>query len=84
MRRETVADKEDTIESRIKAIPTLVSDGGISSEMGLDLKPGDFVEISGEMRSGRIYWRSRPEDAKMDIIRVDGSSKERRCQPGRP
>ena len=41
--------------------------------MGLDLKPGDFVEISGEERStAAIYWRSRPEDAKMDIIRVDG------------
>jgi transitional endoplasmic reticulum ATPase len=41
--------------------------------MGLDLKPGDIVEISGENRStAAIYWRSRPEDAKMDIIRVDG------------
>ena len=41
--------------------------------MGLDLKPGDFVEISGEERStAAIYWRSRPEDAKMDIIRMDG------------
>jgi transitional endoplasmic reticulum ATPase len=41
--------------------------------MGLDLKPGDIVEISGDERStAAIYWRSRPEDAKMDIIRVDG------------
>jgi len=41
--------------------------------MGLDLKPGDIVEISGDNRStAAIYWRSRPEDAKMDIIRVDG------------
>ena len=41
--------------------------------MGLALKPGDFVEISGEERStAAIYWRSRPEDAKMDIIRMDG------------
>ncbi|MBT5661478.1 MAG: CDC48 family AAA ATPase, partial [Euryarchaeota archaeon] len=33
----------------------------------------DIVEISGDNRStAAIYWRSRPEDAKMDIIRVDG------------
>jgi transitional endoplasmic reticulum ATPase len=39
----------------------------------LDLKPGDIIEIKGENRStAAIYWRSRPEDAKMDIIRVDG------------
>ena len=41
--------------------------------MGLDLKPGDIVKISSESRStAAIYWRSRPEDAKMDIIRIDG------------
>ena len=71
-----MADKDDSIELRVsKAIPSDVGFGRarISSEMGLDLKPGDFVEISGEERStAAIYWRSRPEDAKMDIIRVDG------------
>ena len=71
-----MADKDETIELRVsKAIPSDVGFGRarISSEMGLDLKPGDFVEISGEERStAAIYWRSRPEDAKMDIIRVDG------------
>ena len=45
----------------------------ISGENGLDLKPGDIIEIKGENRTtAAIYWRSRPEDAKMDIIRVDG------------
>ena len=71
-----MADNNDTIELRVsKAIPSDVGFGRarISSEMGLDLKPGDFVEISGEERStAAIYWRSRPEDAKMDIIRMDG------------
>lgn len=71
-----MADKEESIEVRVsKAIPSDVGHGRarISSEMGLDLKPGDIVEISGDERStAAIYWRSRPEDAKMDIIRVDG------------
>ena len=71
-----MADNDDSIELRVsKAIPSDVGFGRarISSEMGLDLKPGDFVEISGEERStAAIYWRSRPEDAKMDIIRMDG------------
>ena len=71
-----MADKDETVELRVsKAIPSDVGFGRarISSEMGLDLKPGDFVEISGEERStAAIYWRSRPEDAKMDIIRMDG------------
>ena len=58
-----------------KAIPSDVGHGRarISGENGLDLKPGDIIEIKGENRStAAIYWRSRPEDAKMDIIRVDG------------
>ena len=71
-----MADKEESIEVRVsKAIPSDVGHGRarISSEMGLDLKPGDIVEISGDERStAAIYWRSRPEEAKMDIIRVDG------------
>ncbi len=58
-----------------KAIPSDVGHGRarISGENELDLKPGDIIEIKGENRStAAIYWRSRPEDAKMDIIRVDG------------
>jgi len=58
-----------------KAIPSDVGHGRarISGENGLDLKPGDIIEIKGDNRStAAIYWRSRPEDAKMDIIRVDG------------
>ena len=45
-----MADKDETVELRVsKAIPSDVGFGRarISSEMGLDLKPGDFVEISG-------------------------------------
>lgn len=58
-----------------KAIPSDVGHGRarISGDNDLDLKPGDIIEIKGESRStAAIYWRSRPEDAKMDIIRVDG------------
>ena len=58
-----------------KAIPSDVGHGRarISGENSLDLKPGDIIEIKGANRStAAIYWRSRPEDAKMDIIRVDG------------
>lgn len=71
-----MTDKENSISLRVsKAIPSDVGHGRarISADIGLDLKPGDIVEISGEDRStAAIYWRSRPEDAKMDIIRVDG------------
>ncbi|MBQ70891.1 MAG: ATPase [Euryarchaeota archaeon] len=71
-----MSDKEDSVSLRVsKAIPSDVGHGRarISADMGLDLKPGDIVEIRGENRStAAIYWRSRPEDAKMDIIRVDG------------
>ena len=39
----------------------------------MGLKPGDIVEISGEESStAAIYWRSRPEDVNLDIIRIDG------------
>ena len=58
-----------------KAIPSDVGHGRarISGDNDLDLKPGDIIEIKGDSRStAAIYWRSRPEDAKMDIIRVDG------------
>ena len=57
-----------------KAIPSDVGHGRarISGENDLGLKPGDIVEIKGEKRStAAIYWRSRPEDAKMEIVRVD-------------
>ena len=66
----------DSISLKVsKAIPSDVGHGRarISGENDLDLKPGDIIEIKGENRStAAIYWRSRPEDAKMDIIRVDG------------
>ena len=58
-----------------KAIPSDVGHGRarISGENDLGLKPGDIVEIKGEERAtAAIYWRSRPEDANMDIVRVDG------------
>ncbi len=66
----------DSISLKVsKAIPSDVGHGRarISGENDLDLKPGDIIEIKGDSRStAAIYWRSRPEDAKMDIIRVDG------------
>ena len=71
-----MADKKDSITLRVsKAIPSDVAHGRarISGGNELGLKPGDIVEIKGEERStGAIYWRSRPEDEKMDLIRVDG------------
>ena len=66
----------ETISLKVsKAIPSDVGHGRarISGDNDLDLKPGDIIEIKGDSRStAAIYWRSRPEDAKMDIIRVDG------------
>ena len=71
-----MADDENTMSLRVaKAIPSDVGHGRarISGENDLGLKPGDIVEIKGEKRStAAIYWRSRPEDTKMEIIRVDG------------
>ena len=71
-----MADEEDSISLRVsKAIPSDVGHGRarIAADAGLDLKPGDIVEISGDERStAAIYWRSRPEDSKLDIIRIDG------------
>ena len=67
---------EKTMSLRVaKAIPSDVGHGRarISGENDLGLKPGDIVEIKGDKRStAAIYWRSRPEDTKMEIIRVDG------------
>ncbi len=67
---------EEGVSLRVsKAVPSDVGHGRarISGDHGLDLKPGDIVEIKGESRStAAIYWRSRPEDARLDIIRVDG------------
>ena len=69
-------EDSDSISLKVsKAIPSDVGHGRarISGENDLDLKPGDIIEIKGDNRStAAIYWRSRPEDAKMDIIRVDG------------
>ena len=71
-----MAKDEKTMSLRVsKAIPSDVGHGRarISGENDLGLKPGDIVEIKGEKRStAAIYWRSRPEDSKMEIIRVDG------------
>jgi len=71
-----MADDENTMSLRVaKAIPSDVGHGRarISGENDLGLKPGDIVEIKGDKRStAAIYWRSRPEDTKMEIIRVDG------------
>ena len=53
-----------------KAIPSDVGHGRarISGDNELGLKPGDIIEIKGERRStAAIYWRSRPEDSKMDL-----------------
>jgi len=73
----TMSEKDsESISLKVsKAIPSDVGHGRarISGDNDLDLKPGDIIEIKGESRStAAIYWRSRPEDAKMDIIRVDG------------
>ena len=68
-------DSEATSLRVAKAIPSDVGHGRarISGENDLDLKPGDIIEIKGETKTtAAIYWRSRPEDTKMDIIRVDG------------
>ena len=66
----------DSISLKVsKAIPSDVAHGRprIIKKNDLDLKHGDIIEIKGDNRStAAIYWRSRPEDAKMDIIRVDG------------
>jgi len=72
-----MSDKDsESISLKVsKAIPSDVGHGRarISGENGLDLKPGDIIEIKGIERStAAIYWRSRPEDKNMDIIRVDG------------
>ena len=69
-------DDHDEMQLRVsKAIPTDVGHGRarISGENDLGLKPGDIVEIRGEESStAAIYWRSRPEDVNLDIIRIDG------------
>ena len=71
-----MSGEDNEVSLRVaKAIPSDVGHGRarISGEHGLDLKPGDIVEIKGEKRStAAIYWRSRPEDSKMDIVRIDG------------
>ena len=66
----------DILQLRIaKAIPSDVGFGRarISSDNELGLKPGDIIEIKGETgMTAATYWRSRPEDSKMDIVRIDG------------
>jgi len=69
-------DKDESISLRVaKAIPSDVGHGRarISGDEGMGFKPGDIVEIKGEGSvTAAIYWRSRPEDANMDIVRIDG------------
>ena len=71
-----MSGQNETISLTVeKSIPSDVGHGRarISGDSGLDLKPGDIVLIKGEKRStAAIYWRSRPEDNKMAIIRIDG------------
>ncbi|MBT7460737.1 MAG: CDC48 family AAA ATPase, partial [Euryarchaeota archaeon] len=71
-----MSDEEEAIPLTVeKSIPSDVGHGRarISGDCGLDLKPGNIVMIKGEKRStAAIYWRSRPEDNKMAIIRIDG------------
>ena len=59
-------DDSNSISLRVsKAIPSDVGHGRarISGESGLELKPGDIIEIKGENRTtAAIYWRSRPID----------------------
>ncbi len=57
------------------AIPSDVGHGRarISAPDDLGLQSGDVVAIHGARRStAAIYWRSRPEDAGSNILRVDG------------
>ena len=69
-------DKEKTLSLRVtKAIPSDVGHGRarISGDNELGLKPGDVVEIKSEKHTtAATFWRSRPEDNSMDIIRIDG------------
>ncbi len=69
-------DKDETMSLRVtKAIPSDVGHGRarISGDNDLGLKPGDVVEIKSEKRTtAAVFWRSRPEDNNMDIIRIDG------------
>lgn len=57
-----------------KAIPSDVGHGRarVPFDNDLGLKPGDVVEIKGQKTTAAIVWRCRPEDAKQDIIRIDG------------
>ena len=67
---------EENLSLRVaKAIPSDVGHGRarISGDNDLGLKPGDIVEIKGSKKiTAAIYWRSRPVDNSMDLIRVDG------------
>jgi len=68
--------KTSSLQLRVaKAIPSDVGHGRarISSDNEFGFKPGDIIEIKGEKKTtAGIYWRSRPEDDKMDIVRIDG------------
>ena len=72
--------KSESISLRVaKAIPSDVGHGRarISGENELDLKPGDIIEIKGENRTtAAIYWRSRPEDVKMDLHSLNAGEQQ--------
>ncbi len=57
-----------------KAIPSDVGHGRarVPFDNGLNLKPGDIIEIKGDDTTAAIVWRCRPEDANLGVIRVDG------------
>ncbi len=68
-------DSSESLTLRVaKAIPSDVGHGRarVPFDNELNLKPGDIVEIAGESRTAAIVWRCRPEDANMDVIRIDG------------
>jgi transitional endoplasmic reticulum ATPase len=65
----------DQIQLKVqKAIPSDVGHGRarVPFDNDLNLKPGDIIEITGEQKTAAIVWRCRPEDASLDLIRVDG------------
>ncbi|MEM3193485.1 MAG: AAA family ATPase, partial [Candidatus Bathyarchaeia archaeon] len=39
---------------------------------GLDLTPGDIIEISGKRKTAAICWPGYSEDSGKGIIRIDG------------
>ena len=62
-----------------RAVPSDVGHGRvrISEDHATGLSPGDVVAIHGSDRTtAAIYWRSRPEDAGLDVLRADAIIRE--------